>query len=134
MYIFIYIAIYLWYGYYVAPPFVWDVFVIKPLLIYINIHNKWIFIWLQRMLGYKNVAVRLNVGSAKWAIVLADIWSNIEAFLAHYKMSARETNYVANFFKAYFTVQHFTFLLPNVNIDHLCRNCFFLCFDNLFTK
>ena len=80
------------------------------------------FIWLLKTLGYKNIAVRLNVGPAEWTTVLTDNYRIIKTVEAHYEMFARETNYIANIIKAYFAVQHFTFLLPHVNIDHLCRN------------
>ena len=134
MYIFLYITVDPWYGYYVAPPFLWDVFWNKTILIYINIHNKWIFICPQKSLGYKNTTVRLNVGPAKWASVLTGNYRIIKTVKAHYKMFAREQNYIANIIKAYFAVQHFTFAFPQFDIGHLCRNCIFLGFDNFFTK
>ena len=52
----------------------------------------------QIQLGYENVAVRLNGGPAKWTDIWTDTCNSIETFLAHYKVSARETNYVTNFF------------------------------------
>ena len=104
------------------------------LIIYRNIHDKWIFIWLLRTLGYKNIAVRLNVGPAEWTTVLTDNYGIIKTVVTHYEMFAWKTDYITNIIKAYLAVQHFTFLLPHVNIDHLCRNWIFLCLDNLFTK
>ena len=56
------------------------------------------FILQQIQLGYENVAVRLNGGPAKWTDIWTDNCNGIETFLAHYKVFARETNYVTNFF------------------------------------
>ena len=77
------------------------------------------FILQRILLGSENIDVCLNIGPAKWTNIWKDICNRIKTVLAHYKVSARETNYVTNVFITNFTDQHFTSLLPVVNFGVL---------------